>query len=100
MATLLAVADFRQAWHMIQFLFPRRALVAPVLATLLLALGSAAHAQPFAVPTHRIDGTLVFDGIPPLDADLPARVRRYEQWRQAAFLDWLPDGSMLVATRF
>src|SRR6185437_2096652 len=29
-----------------------------------------------------------------------ARVKRYEQWRQATFLDWLPDGSMLIATRF
>jgi dipeptidyl aminopeptidase/acylaminoacyl peptidase len=76
---------------MIQFL---------LLATLLLVFGSPAHAQPFTVPTHRIDGTLVFDGIPPLDATLAAQVRRYEDWRQAAFLDWLPDGSMLIATRF
>ncbi len=27
-------------------------------------------------------------------------MRRYQEWRQAAFLDWLPDDSMLVATRF
>jgi hypothetical protein len=76
---------------MIQFL---------LLATLLLVFGSPAHAQPFTVPTHRIDGTLVFDGVPPLDATLAAQVRRYEDWRQAAFLDWLHDGSMLIATRF
>jgi dipeptidyl aminopeptidase/acylaminoacyl peptidase len=85
---------------MIQILFSRRAAIAPVLATLLLVFGSSAYAQPFAVPTHRIDGTLVFDGIPPLDTTLAAQVRRYEEWRQATFLDWLPDGSMLIATRF
>jgi dipeptidyl aminopeptidase/acylaminoacyl peptidase len=85
---------------MIQFLRARRAPARPVLITLLLAFGLPASAQPFAVPTHRIDGTLVFDGIPPLDTGLAAQVERYEEWRQAAFLDWLPDGSMLIATRF
>ena len=85
---------------MIQFFRAHRAATLPVLATVLLASAIPAQAQPFAVPTHRIDGTLVFDGIPPLDGTLAAQVRRYEQWRQAAFLDWLPDGSMLIATRF
>jgi dipeptidyl aminopeptidase/acylaminoacyl peptidase len=89
---------------MIQFQFARRAAAIPVLAAFLslfsLQFCLPAHAQPFAVPTHRIDGTLVFDGIPALDASLASRARRYAEWRQAAFLDWLPDGSMLVATRF
>src|SRR5579883_633747 len=80
--------------------FPRRRAFLPALAPFLLSFGLAAHAQPFTVPSHRVDGTLVFDGIPPLDASLASRVRRYEEWRQATFLDWLPDGSMLVATRF
>jgi dipeptidyl aminopeptidase/acylaminoacyl peptidase len=85
---------------MIQFLLARRAALVPVLAAFLLAFGIPAHAQPFTVPTHRVDGTLVFDGIPPPDPTLASQVRRYEEWRQATFLDWLPDGSMLVATRF
>ena len=85
---------------MIQFLFSRRAAAVPVMAAFLLASGLPALAQPFTVPTHRIDGTLVFDGIPPLDASIASRVQRYEEWRQATFLDWLPDGSMLVATQF
>jgi len=85
---------------MTQFLSLRRAAAVVVLTAFLLALGFPVDAQPFAVPAHRVDGTLVFDGIPPLDASLAARVRRYEEWRQATFLDWLPDGSMLVATRF
>jgi dipeptidyl aminopeptidase/acylaminoacyl peptidase len=75
----------------------RTALVA---GALLLAWGTSAQAQPVAVPSHRIDGTLVFDGIPRPDPTLEREVRRYEQWRQARFLDWLPDGSMLIASRF
>ena len=83
---------------MIQFLFSRRA--GPALAAFLLACGSMAHAQPFPVPTHRVDGTLVYDGIPALDTALASQVRSYEESRQATFLDWLHDGSMLIATRF
>jgi dipeptidyl aminopeptidase/acylaminoacyl peptidase len=85
---------------MIRFFSPRRAAAIPAAAAFLLACGSPARAQPFTVPSHRIDGTLVYDGIPPLDPTLAARLTRYEEWRQAAFLDWLPDGSMLIATRF
>jgi dipeptidyl aminopeptidase/acylaminoacyl peptidase len=85
---------------MIRFFSPRRAAAIPAAAAFLLACGSPARAQPFTVPSHRIDGTLVYDGIPPLDPTLAARLTRYEEWRQATFLDWLPDGSMLIATRF
>jgi dipeptidyl aminopeptidase/acylaminoacyl peptidase len=66
----------------------------------LLADGIPAHAQPLPVPSHRVEGALVFDGIPPVEGALASQVKRYEEWRQAAFLDWLPDGSMLIATRF
>lgn len=83
-----------------RFFTGRRAAAVAALTLSLLADGLAAHAQPFAVPTHRIDGTLVFDGIPPVDPALAAQVKRYEEWRQATFLDWLPDGSLLMATRF
>lgn len=85
---------------MIPFASSLRAAAVPALAALLFAFSLPAHAQPFTVPTHRIDGTLVFDGIPPPDAGLASRVSRYGQWRQATFLDWLPDGSLLAATRF
>ncbi len=85
---------------MIQSLLPRRASAVPVVAAFLLAFGGAAHAQPFTVPTHRVDGTLVFDGIPPADATLASQLERYEEWRQASFLGWLPDGDILIATRF
>lgn len=85
---------------MIQFQPSRRAAAAPVLTAILLALCLPAHGQPFTVPTHRIAGKLVFDGIPPPEAGLDARLGRYQDSRQATFLDWLPDGSLLVATRF
>ena len=78
-----------------------RALALPALAACsILAHSGAARAQPFAVPTHREDGNLVFDGVPPRDPALDARLARYEQWRAATFLDWTSGGAMLVATRF
>src|SRR3989440_295205 len=53
-----------------------------------------------AAPAHRERGNLVFENIPLADAALMARLERYQQSRQATFLDWLADGSLLVATRF
>ena len=32
--------------------------------------------------------------------DVTAAVQRYQNYRAASFQDWLPDGSMLIATRF
>jgi dipeptidyl aminopeptidase/acylaminoacyl peptidase len=71
----------------------------------LIAGASAAVAQQAAVPvqqapTHLERGNLVFEGIPPPDAALNTRLDAYLQSREATFLDWLPDGRMLIATRF
>jgi len=52
------------------------------------------------MPSHQERGNLIFEGVPPRDAALTARLERYQQSRQATFLDWQADGSMLVATRF
>jgi len=52
------------------------------------------------ITQHRERGNLVFDGIPPPDAGLAARLARYQQSRGATFLDWLADGTLLVSTRF
>ncbi|MBV8404088.1 MAG: prolyl oligopeptidase family serine peptidase [Gammaproteobacteria bacterium] len=52
------------------------------------------------VTQHRERGNLIFDGIPPADPALAARLARYQQSRGATFLDWLADGSLLVSTRF
>ena len=45
-------------------------------------------------------GNLVFDNVPPPAAALSARLERYLASRQASLLDWLPDGALLIATRF
>jgi dipeptidyl aminopeptidase/acylaminoacyl peptidase len=75
------------------------------LAAALVAGASTAVAQEAAVPVQRAPahverGNLIFEGIPPPDAKLEARLDAYLQSREATFLDWLPDGRMLIATRF
>jgi len=45
-------------------------------------------------------GNLVLDNIPPVDTPLTARLDDYLNSRGATFVDWLPDGGMLIATRF
>src|SRR5260370_22734933 len=61
---------------------------------------SVSLAQQAAAPQHRERGNLVFENIPLPDTALMARLERYQQSREATFLDWLADGGMLIATRF
>jgi dipeptidyl aminopeptidase/acylaminoacyl peptidase len=77
-----------------------RALAALLPACLLLSATSAEAQQPPGLPSHQEHGNLILEGVPSADAALAARLERYQHSRQATFLDWLPDGSMLVATRF
>ena len=49
---------------------------------------------------RRERGNLMFDNVPVPDRTLVARLSRYLESRQARLLDWLPDGSLLIATRF
>src|SRR6185312_7800830 len=49
---------------------------------------------------RRESGNLVLEGVPARDPALTERIGRYLNNRQARFLDWMPDGSMLIATRF
>jgi dipeptidyl aminopeptidase/acylaminoacyl peptidase len=69
-------------------------------AALAALTASQSPAQQAAAPQHRERGNLVFENIPLPDAALVARLGRYQQSRQATFLDWLADGSVLIATRF
>jgi dipeptidyl aminopeptidase/acylaminoacyl peptidase len=79
----------------------RRACAAATSLAVAAALAAAAAPTPPArAPLHREQGALVFDGIPPPDPALAARLARYQQSRGATFLDWLADGSMLIQTRF
>jgi dipeptidyl aminopeptidase/acylaminoacyl peptidase len=45
-------------------------------------------------------GNLVLDNIPSVDTPLTNRLDDYLNSRGASFVDWLPDGSLLIATRF
>lgn len=63
---------------------------------LALALGSASLAQ----PAKREVGNIVYDGAPATPPALQAAIAPYYNARSAVFEDWLPDGSMLIATRF
>jgi dipeptidyl aminopeptidase/acylaminoacyl peptidase len=45
-------------------------------------------------------GSLLLDNIPAVDTPLTARLDDYMNGRGASFVDWLPDGGMLIATRF
>jgi dipeptidyl aminopeptidase/acylaminoacyl peptidase len=61
-------------------------------------IASACFAQ--GTPQHRERGNLAFDGVPAADPALAAGVDRYLHSRGATFLDWMADGSVLIATRF
>ena len=45
-------------------------------------------------------GNLVLDNVPPVDTPLTAKLDDYLNSRGASFVDWLPDGGILIATRF
>ncbi|MEO8315078.1 MAG: S9 family peptidase, partial [Pseudomonadota bacterium] len=68
-----------------------------VIATLLLA--PLLLAQQAA--TGRVEqGNLIFDGIPARDQAESASLARWLESRPAALVDWLADGSLVIATRF
>src|SRR5688572_16502176 len=58
-----------------------------------------ADAQAGAV--QRVErGALVMENIPETTAELAGKLERYLNGRQATFLDWTPEGGILIATRF
>src|ERR1700736_5938002 len=65
-----------------------------------LALAAFPTQAQQTAPVRQERGNLILEGIPPRDTQLAERLALYRQSRQATFLDWLPDGAMLVATRF
>ncbi len=80
-----------------------KALVVTGIALLAIAFASAPPAgaqQSAPVTLRRESGNLVLEGIPPRDPAMGERLARYINGRSAKFLDWQPDGSLLIATRF
>jgi len=67
-----------------------------LLSAALIALAVPATAQ---VATRQV-GTATLENVPAIPADVSAAVQRYQNYREAVFQDWLPDGSILIGTRF
>jgi dipeptidyl aminopeptidase/acylaminoacyl peptidase len=76
--------------------FTALALLAPALAF----VASFTEAQQPPSTLRRESGNLVLEGVPQRNATLADNLARYQNGRQAKFLSWMPDGSMLIATRF
>ncbi|HEY0149349.1 MAG TPA: S9 family peptidase [Allosphingosinicella sp.] len=73
-------------------------MLRPLAALLLLSAAVPAIAQK-AVQTRKV-GTATLQNVPEIPADVAQAVQRYQNYRDATFEDWLPDGSMLIGTRF
>lgn len=69
------------------------------LALLLAAPALLATPAAAAVETRQV-GSATLQNVPPVPADISAAVQRYQNSRAAQFEGWLPDGSILIATRF
>jgi dipeptidyl aminopeptidase/acylaminoacyl peptidase len=59
-----------------------------------------AHGAPNTHGAVEERGNLVLDNVPPVETPLTAKLDDYLNARGATFVDWLPDGGMLIATRF
>jgi len=79
---------------------PRIVTAAVCAAYCLSLLVSAPSSAQSAAGARREHGSLIYDGIPPPDPALAAKLARYLQSRGATFLDWQADGSLLIETRF
>lgn len=65
-------------------------------------MASAALVAPLSAQTvaTRQVGSATLQNVPDIPDDISEAVQRYQNSRSALFQDWLPDGSMLIATRF
>ncbi len=63
----------------------------------LIAVPAAAQQAP--VQTRQV-GSARLENVPEIPQDIRDAVQRYQNYREARFQDWLPDGSMLITTRF
>jgi dipeptidyl aminopeptidase/acylaminoacyl peptidase len=66
---------------------------------LLLSASPTTLSAQTPVQTRQI-GTATLENVPPIPVDVHAAVQRYQNYREAVFRDWLPDGSILITTRF
>ncbi len=69
-------------------------------AYIVLALGALLIARSADAASREERGNLVLDNIPPIDAPLADRLDGWLAVRGASFVDFLPDGGILISTRF
>jgi dipeptidyl aminopeptidase/acylaminoacyl peptidase len=69
------------------------------LALALLFAHAGLDARGQAVERREI-GNQIFENIPPTPPAVRESLRRYQNTRSAALADWLPNGAMLISTRF
>lgn len=78
-------------------------MAAALAAVCCIALAAPAVAQdqarPGPVVTRQV-GTLTLENVPETPPEVSERLRQYVNTRSAAFLDFLPDGGILISTRF
>ena len=55
---------------------------------------------PLPPPVRTEIGTLIYEGFTPATSTAQDRLPRYLEGRSASFVDWLADGSLVIATRF
>lgn len=78
----------------------RHLLPALLLAAAPATLAAQAAPGPAVAVDVRQVGSARVENVPEIPADVRAAVQRYQNYRSAQFQDWLPDGSMLITTRF
>ncbi|GGE77019.1 S9 family peptidase [Sphingomonas prati] len=71
-----------------------------ILTAFLAAASLPAIAVAAPAPVVRTVGTATLYDVPAIPQSVADAVQRYQNSRAALFEDWLPDGSMLIATRF
>ncbi|MBX9727419.1 MAG: S9 family peptidase, partial [Sphingopyxis sp.] len=77
----------------------RRLLPVLLLAAAPATIAAQTAPAPAAVEVRQV-GSARLENVPEIPADVSAAVQRYQNFRSAQFQDWLPDGSMLITTRF
>ncbi|HRP11061.1 MAG TPA: S9 family peptidase [Terricaulis sp.] len=66
-------------------------------AAALAALSASASAQ---TTPREMRGALQIENVPETPADVSERLRQYVNTRAASFVGWLPEGGVLISTRF
>jgi dipeptidyl aminopeptidase/acylaminoacyl peptidase len=78
----------------------RAALTAALFLAAAPAALPAAPVAPVATVATRQVGSATLQNVPEIPEQVRRAVQRYQNYRDATFEDWLPDGSMLIGTRF